>query len=258
MYRDQLDRTVVLPSLPPKRIVSLVPSQTELLAYLGLNEQVLGLTKFCVHPPSWRKQKTIIGGTKVLNLDGIANLQPDLVIANQEENDREQVLALAERFPVWVSRVADLSSALDMIQCIGDITATEETAKNLSEQIRLNFDALPTFETLGAVYLIWRKPYMAGGGDTFIHQMMKAAGFENLLGEAERYPELSAEALAQLNPEVILLSSEPYPFKEKHIAELSAICPKARIRLVDGEMFSWYGSRLLWAPAYFRKLRASL
>jgi ABC-type Fe3+-hydroxamate transport system substrate-binding protein len=252
---DQIGRAIVWPAQPPRRIVSLVPSQTELLADLGLEEEVVGVTKFCVHPAHWLKEKTVIGGTKQLHLDRIRQLQPDLIIANQEENDREQVLTLAREFPVWGSRVVDLPSAWEMITAIGAITGRESAAQQLVGSIRDEFVQLEQFPLRSAAYLIWRKPYMASGGDTFIHAMLRRAGFTNVFGDQDRYPEVSPEALAAADPEVILLSSEPYPFGEKHLAELSAICPKAEIRLVDGEMFSWYGSRLLKAARYFRKLR---
>ncbi|WP_020534465.1 helical backbone metal receptor [Lewinella cohaerens] len=252
---DQLERTVSLKVYPPQRIVSLVPSQTELLADLGLGDSVVGITKFCVHPSSWRKEKTIIGGTKQLHLDRIRSLKPDLIIANQEENDREQVEALAVDFPVWVSKVVDLSTALNMIAGVGEATNTRTSAEDLMLKIKTSFASLRSFPTHSCAYLIWRKPYMVSGGDTFIQAMMEVAGFENVFGHQNRYPEVTMEELAAADPEWILLSSEPFPFKEKHLTELSVVCPNAKIRLVDGEMFSWYGSRLLRSADYFRILR---
>ncbi|MGH1434859.1 MAG: helical backbone metal receptor [Lewinella sp.] len=252
---DQLGRTVSLTVYPPQRIVSLVPSQTELLADLGLGDSVVGITKFCVHPSSWRQEKTIIGGTKQLHLDRIRSLKPDLIIANQEENDREQVEALAVDFPVWVSKVVDLPTALNMITGIGEATDTRTLVGDLMLKIKASFADLRSFSIRSCAYLIWRKPYMASGGDTFIQAMLEVAGFENVFGHQNRYPEVTMEELAAADPEWILLSSEPFPFKEKHLAELSVVCPNAKIRLVDGEMFSWYGSRLLRSADYFRILR---
>ena len=101
-------------------------------------------------------------------------------------------------------------------------------------------------------YFIWRKPYMAVGGNNFIDAMLQHCGFHNVFSNLERYPEITTEQLQKANPQLILLSSEPYPFKEKHIAEFQAICPQATIKVVDGEMFSWYGSRLAMAPAYLQ------
>ncbi|MEL7220655.1 MAG: helical backbone metal receptor [Bacteroidota bacterium] len=253
-HTDQLGRTITLTNSPPQRIISLVPSQTELLADLGLEEQAVGITKFCVHPVHWRKEKTIIGGTKQLHLDRIRALQPDLIIANQEENDKEQVEVLAESFPVWVSKVVDLESALEMIAQVGTICHKSEAARALVKQIQDRFAQLPEMPKRRAAYLIWRKPYMVSGGDTFIHAMLQKAGFDNVFGEQKRYPEVSIANLQAANPEVILLSSEPFPFKEKHLAELQKHCPQAVIKLVDGELFSWYGSRLLHSASYFFNL----
>jgi ABC-type Fe3+-hydroxamate transport system substrate-binding protein len=252
---DQLGRRVELIAYPPKRIISLVPSQTELLADLGLEDRVVGITKFCVHPSSWRKEKTIIGGTKQLHLDRIRELKPDLIIANQEENDREQVEALAQEFPVWVSKVVDLPTALEMITGVGEATGTRTLAEDLALRIKTSFVDLEKFPINSCAYLIWRKPFMVSGGDTFIQSMLEAAGFQNVFGHQDRYPEVSLEELAAADPDWILLSSEPFPFREKHVEELSAVCPNAEIRLVDGEMFSWYGSRLLRSADYFRTLR---
>jgi ABC-type Fe3+-hydroxamate transport system substrate-binding protein len=247
-----------LPASPPRRIVSLVPSQTELLAHLGLEKEVAGITKFCVHPESWYRNKPRIGGTKQLHLDRIRALEPDLIIGNKEENTREEVLALANDFPVWISEVKDLTDAYAMITQVGRLTYRTTAADQLNRDIREAFAALPDYPPLRAAYLIWRQPYMVAGGDTFIHAMLEQAGFTNVFAERDRYPEVTAEALAASGAEVLLLSSEPFPFREKHLQELAEVCPAAVITLADGEAFSWYGSRLLTAPAYFRKLRRSI
>ncbi|MBX2929025.1 MAG: ABC transporter substrate-binding protein [Saprospiraceae bacterium] len=243
-------------SFPPRRIVSIVPSQTELLHDLGLDAEVAGLTKFCVHPAQWRRSKMQVGGTKQLHLDRIDALQPDLIIGNKEENDREQIETLARRYPVWMSDVRSLPDALDMITRIGEITDRAAQAIELSSRIAQAFDELKAFvagrSVRRAAYFIWRNPWMAAASDTFIHEMMGRAGFLNAFGHLERYPEISPTQLAAANPDVILLSSEPYPFREKHFAAFSACCPTADIRIVDGEMFSWYGSRLLQTAGYLR------
>jgi ABC-type Fe3+-hydroxamate transport system substrate-binding protein len=241
------------PSLPLK-IVSLVPSQTELLCDLGLRDRLVGVTKFCVHPPGLKREKTIVGGTKNVKLEVVAALQPDLIIGNKEENDKSQIEALASQFPVWISDIYTLGDALEMIAQIGALTGTSEAAADLIGRIRSAFAQLEKklagLPRQRAAYFIWRKPYMAVGADTFIHHMLHLAGFDNVFGHLSRYPEITPDMLAQAAPQVILLSSEPYPFKEKHLAELQAICPDAAIRLVDGEMFSWYGSRLLPTAEY--------
>lgn len=254
-FTDQMGRTVAVP-FPPQRIVSLVPSQTELLYDLGAGERVRGITKFCVHPQLWFRTKTRVGGTKQLHFDRIHALQPDLIIGNKEENDREQIEALARQYPVWMSDVRNLPDALDMISGIGGITGCEAEAKDLAGRIGRAFEQLKFMVSTRlprrAAYFIWRKPWMAAAADTFIHEMMLSAGFLNVFGNLSRYPEISPELLAAAAPELILLSSEPYPFKEKHFAEFLACYPAAEIRLVDGEMFSWYGSRLLRAAEYLK------
>jgi ABC-type Fe3+-hydroxamate transport system substrate-binding protein len=252
---DQIGRTVLVPK-HPNRIVSLVPSQTELLFDLGLDERVVGITKFCVHPEAWSRSKVRIGGTKNLNFTQIQELNPDLIIANKEENNEADIERLQAEFPVWVSDVNDLDSALEMIYSLSQITNIN--ADSLISEIRLGFDALrPITPPVRTLYFIWKNPYMAAGSDTFIHDMLQCCGLENVLS-SDRYPELSIDEIISLNPELILLSSEPFPFKEDHVKELQHLLPNARIKLVDGEMFSWYGSRLRAAPAYFSELIGSI
>ena len=255
---DQLNRSVTL-SFPPRRIVSLVPSQTELLAWLGLEEEVVGLTKFCVHPAGWRREKQQVGGTKQVKAERIAALRPDLIIGNKEENVREQIEALAADYPVWLSDVGDLDDALDMIRRIGALTDRRAAADALAQDIEAAFEGLAKAAAAAAppraAYLIWRRPYMVVGANTFIDDMLRRAGFVNAFGERSRYPAVTAEDLAAARADLLLLSSEPFPFREKHLDEFRRICPSADIQIVDGEMFSWYGSRLLQAPAYFRNLR---
>lgn len=241
----------------PQRIVSLVPSQTELLYSLGLDKEVAGITKFCVHPDEWFRNKQRIGGTKTINIQKILLLQPDLVIANKEENVKEQVEEIARHVPVYVTDIGNLEDALEMIRDIGEITNTAVKASQIIDTISAKFkalnDQLPQ-RTLKCAYLIWKDPYMTIGNDTFIHNMLHYCGFANAFSHLARYPEISIQDLVQQHCEYVLLSSEPYPFKEKHIDELQAVLPNAKIILVDGEMFSWYGSRLIEAPDYFKKI----
>lgn len=252
-FRDQLNRKVKL-SQVPKRIISIVPSQTELLFYLGLEAEVIGITKFCIHPAEKFKTVTKIGGTKQLDIEKVRWLNPDLIIANKEENDRLQVEELMNICPVWISDIFDLDSALQMISSIGDITGRPEQANDLCKEIKGLFDDLKLPLTiLKVAYIIWRKPYMLAGKGTFIDCMLQRCGLSNIT-EAERYPVFNAEALIASNPDLVFLSSEPYPFARKHIEEFKTILPKVRVVLVDGEMFSWYGSRLLHAPMYFKRL----
>lgn len=256
---DQLGRTISLPE-KPRRIVSLVPSQTELLADLGLEAEVIGITKFCIHPDRWFRSKTRVGGTKQLHLEQLAALQPDLIIANKEENEQQQVEWLMERFPVWTSDIKTLDQACAMITAIGDITGTAEKAKTITTKINTGFAALQPLPTpLRAAYFIWQEPLMCAGADTFISHLMERCNLQNVFTMRDgRYPELTAEALHELRPDVLLLSSEPFPFAEKHRTAWQQQFPDMRVELVDGEYFSWYGSRLVDAPGYFAPLIAHL
>jgi len=242
-------------NFPPKRIISVVPSQTELLFDLGLDAEVVGITKFCVHPDEWFRTKTRIGGTKKLNIEMIRELNPELIIANKEENEREQIEELAREFPVWISDIQNIPQALQMIQVVGQLTGAEAKANELVDEIVVGFTNLHKANTPKRVaYFIWYNPWMTVGGDTFISNMIQTIGWQNVLKDESRYPEITLEQLKAYNPELVLLSSEPYPFKEKHIEEIKAVLPDADVRLVDGEMFSWYGSRLKEAIEYFNKL----
>jgi ABC-type Fe3+-hydroxamate transport system substrate-binding protein len=254
LITDMLGRELNIPERP-LRIVSLVPSQTELLADLGLDAEVVGITKFCVHPQSWFRTKPRIGGTKDVKPERVAALKPDLILANKEENVQAQVEALSGIAPVWVSDIHTLADALDMIRQVGDLVNRAEAAQTLAQQIETGFATLrksPMPERVA--YAIWRGPWMWAGGDTFIHELLQRCGWKNVCAGMPRYPEVSLETLALLQPDRVLLSSEPYPFREQHLAEIKTLLPGARIQLVDGELFSWYGSRLVQSPAYFRQL----
>ncbi|GAB3721518.1 helical backbone metal receptor [Hymenobacter agri] len=270
---DQLGRRVAVP-FPPQRIVSLVPSQTELLFDLGLGAKVVGVTKFCIHPPEARTRATVVGGTKNFDFEKIAALKPDLIIGNKEENYQEGIEQLAAQYPVWLSDISNLPEALDMIRRVGLIAGAKERAAALATEVEASFAALdaPTEDTIGPTaataapavaeaapvsiaYFIWRKPYMVAATGTFINDLLARAGFTNAFAHLSRYPEISAEQLAAAKPQRIFLSSEPYPFAAKHVAEFQALCPAAKIEIVDGELFSWYGSRLRHSAAYLSSLR---
>lgn len=257
--KDQLNRVVTLAGIP-KRIISLVPSQTELLFDLGLEEEVTGITKFCVHPEHWFRNKSRVGGTKTIKIDMIHSLQPDLIIANKEENVKEQIHLLEKIAPVWISDVNNTEDAFRMIQGLGEITGKEKRSEKMISQIKKDFAALGLlinqshFKKYRTAYLIWKDPYMAAGGGTFIHSMLKLSGMENVFSGTDRYPDITTRELREKNTELVLLSSEPYPFHQKHIAELLEALPHAKILLADGEIFSWYGSRMLKAASYIKKL----
>ncbi|HPH24968.1 MAG TPA: helical backbone metal receptor [Chitinophagaceae bacterium] len=251
-----------LQNIQPTRIISLVPSQTELLHYLGLDNEVIGITKFCIHPNQWFRIKTRIGGTKNIDIEMIKALNPTLIIANFEENVQEQIEQVSKICPVVVTNVNTLEDALQMIEELGAITNTSYKAHELVANIQLNFKELVQWNkklhNATVAYLIWKEPYMTVGGDTFINNLLQICGLQNVFANEKRYPIISIEILQQIAPTFIFLSTEPYPFKEKHIIELQSQLPNSKIQIVDGEMFSWYGSKLLYVPKYCIQLIESL
>lgn len=249
-FTDMMGRTMNVPD-NPQRIVSVVPSQTELLYDLGLNDEVVGITKFCVHPEDWFRNKTRIGGTKKLRIEEIIKLNPDLIIANKEENEQEQIEELAKYFPVWVSDIHNIPQALQMIQVVGQLTNRDAKAAEMVEDIVQGFTKLTKASSKKRVaYMIWHNPWMSIGADTFISNVIQTMGWQNILQDKSRYPEITLEELKAYNPELVLLSSEPFPFKELHIEEVKQVLPNTEVMLVDGEMFSWYGSRMVHAVNY--------
>jgi ABC-type Fe3+-hydroxamate transport system substrate-binding protein len=260
-YTDHMHRNIEI-TPPVQRIVSLVPSITELLVDLGLRQQIVGVTKFCIHPEDIRKEKQRVGGTKNPNIDAIAALQPDLILASKEENEKQHIDSLAAMFPVWVSDVKNFNDAISLINSIGMLTNTQNNADIIAQQIIGSKDNFHTYYNTvhgmrhpeKAAYLIWKNPYMTVGGDTFINAMLTMAGFANAFEAMCRYPVVTIEELNALHIKYLFLSSEPYPFHQTHVDELKRQVPGAHVILVDGEMFSWYGSRMLHCFAYFKQL----
>jgi ABC-type Fe3+-hydroxamate transport system substrate-binding protein len=256
------------------RIVSLVPSITELLFDLDLEEEVVGITKFCVHPNQWFRSKQRIGGTKNVHIDILQSLSPTLVIASKEENIKDQVDAIASFSEVLLTDVKNLEDAIEMITIIGAKANRFKAAEDIIEKIKANFSnlSLLPYVTLSAAaeskgrnsnpatlcYLIWRNPYMTVGNDTFIHNMLQKCGYNNVFAEQTRYPAITLDDIKKANPDFIFLSSEPYPFKQIHIEELQHELPTSKIILVNGEYFSWYGSRLINAPNYFKSMLSEI
>jgi len=253
--KDQLDRIFQL-SKPPERIVSLVPSQTELLVDLGLRSKIVGITKFCVHPKELRKEIAVVGGTKEINLTKIKALQPDIIICNKEENTKEIVEQCAKIAPVWVSDIYTIEDSLEMILALGEIFSACKKTSEICEKIVLEAASFSEFikekPIKKVAYLIWKNPYMAAGRNTFINDILGVNNFENILSEtSSRYPEIEISELKKAD--LVLLSSEPYPFKETDVLVLKKAL-QTEVLLVDGEYFSWYGSRLQNAFAYFKTL----
>lgn len=255
LFFDHLDRKVRVNNYPPRRIISLVPSQTELIVDLGLGNNLVGVTKFCVHPETLRVEKTVVGGTKQVNFKIIQELKPDIILCNKEENTPEMVRRLTAIAPVHVSDVISLNDALRLIQDYGKIFKVENEASFLSEKINIKFQrflAKNKFRrSISCVYLIWKDPYMCVGKQTFINSMLEQLNFKNSISES-RYPEIDLEEIYNKKPDLVLLSSEPYPFKKKHTAIFQEKGIKTLI--VNGEYFSWYGSRLLQSVDYFESV----
>ncbi|ADR21259.1 iron ABC transporter [Marivirga tractuosa] len=251
--KDQINNLVQLDSYP-KRIVSLVPSITEYLYDLGLSEEIVGITKFCVHPKNFIEEKVIIGGTKQQHLDKIRSLQPDLIIASKEENVKQYVEKLSRVCPVYVSDVDGFETALEMMEDIGELTDRSKKAEEITHSIIQEFDSIKKpLSSINVAYCIWKSPWMWAGKDTFISEMLQFSGFKNIV-EKDRYPAKGMDEIVKQHPDYIFLSSEPFPFEPKHIEELRKEFPRADFIMVDGEMFSWYGSRMLKAPQYFNSL----
>jgi len=257
IFQDQIGNSIELHSTP-KRIISLVPSITEFLSDINLDKEVVGITKFCVHPKTWLKEKAVVGGTKQQHIDQIKDLKPDLIIANKEENTKDYVDQLADICPIYVSEVNDFDSSIEMMLSIGKITDKEDESNRLVEYIKKEFDSLsiPNQQTKVA-YCIWKNPWMWAGSANYISNMLELCGFKNVI-DIHRYPEISMDDIINKKPELVFLSSEPFPFKEEHISELKKEYPNTNFKIVDGEMFSWYGSRMLKLPNYAQLLLSEI
>ena len=235
------------------RVISLVPSITETLFDICLTSyEIIGRTKFCIHPKELVKDVEIIGGTKNLNLEKIKILKPDLIIANKEENVKEQVEELMKDFKVLVTDIETLEDNSELLKQLGKIFNKEKIADEINLKTYEAFDIPKSENKLKVAYLIWKDPYMTVGGDTFISRILEELGFENQFKDQKRYPEVQLEDLKEAD--LIFLSSEPFPFKEKHIAEIQNICVDQKIMIVDGEAFSLYGSHLAKCGEYYLEL----
>lgn len=259
---DQLHRTVYLKDTP-KRIVSLVPSQTELLCDLGLEANLVGVTKFCVHPHHIKTDVTVVGGTKQIHLDRIKKLNPDIILCNKEENTKDIVEACELICPVHVSDIFTIDDSLELIEQYSDIFNIENKASLLITKIKNEVEDFEIFirdkPTIKVAYFIWKNPWLVAANDTFINYLLNVNKFKNVYHAKTRYPEIELSEVKTNNQvDLVLLSSEPFPFNNSHVAEVQVFYPNAKVITVDGEMFSWYGSRLLKAFKYFKDLRLSL
>jgi len=247
----------------PKRIISLVPSQTELLYDLGLEDSIIGITKFCVHPYHFKSTKKVVGGTKKVHFEKIRLLQPDIIICNKEENTKEIVDELSKICPVWVTNINTIEDNFQMIFDFGQLFNRRIEAQKWNDKLAFALSDFKNFikekPTKKVTYFIWKNPYMVAGSDNFINELLRLNHFDNIYNSKGRYPEIELEKMElEGNPDLVLLSSEPFPFKEEDALEIQKIAPYAKMVFVDGEMFSWYGSRLLKAFGYFKDLHGQL
>jgi ABC-type Fe3+-hydroxamate transport system substrate-binding protein len=242
----------------PKRIVSLVPSTTETLFALGASERVVGVTRFCVHPREARERARVVGGTKNPRTEIILSLEPDLVLANQEENRKEDVERLRERIPVRVFFPKNVSEAIADVRSLGELVGESTAASALAVEMERALAAFRATEWRKTRYLyfIWRRPYMVAGPETFVEALLAEAGFVNAAPrDRGRYPEMETEEIARARADVLLLSSEPFPFEEKHREELlSELGSEVPVVLADGELLSWHGARLREGLPYLSSL----
>ncbi len=242
----------------PVRIVSLVPSTTETLFSLGAAERVVGVTRFCVHPEEARARARVVGGTKNPRIETILSLEPDLVLANQEENRKEDVERLRESVPVQIFFPRNVPEAVADIRSLGALIGEPNPAHALAKEIESALVALRADEwrRVRYLYVLWRHPYMVAGPETFIEALLAEAGFVNAApGDRGRYPEMRSEEIERAAADVLLLGSEPFPFGEEHRAELMAVAGRdVRVLLADGELLSWHGARLRQGLVYLRSL----
>jgi len=257
-FFDQMGHKVFLEETP-KRIISLVPSQTDLLYYLEVPP--IAQTIFCIKPELEFKKATKIGGTKKLHLDKIRALNPDLIIGNKEENNQDQIEILRKEFPVWMSDIYTIENSLEMINAIGEMLDIRKKSEVLVEEIseKLSSIKAQSYSPQSFCYVIWKDPIMAVGKNSFINSMLELVGFTNILTPpSERYPVLNREEILGLKPDVVLLSSEPFPFTSSHIDEFESLFPDSTVKLVDGESCSWYGSYMLNGLNYLQNFRQPL
>ncbi len=262
IYTDSLNRAIDVPK-SPKRIVSLVPSLTELLHDLGLERNIVGITKYCVHPTHYLATKTVVGGTKKVNFQVIKDLQPDFILCSKEENTEKMVLELEKIAPVYVTDVNSFDDALDMIKKLGLILNRRTQSKHIIDKINFRLQAfqetIMDIPTIKVAYFIWAKPWMVAGSKTFIDDMLKICRFKNVYANLERYPEIDIEKMPLRDKrDVLFFSSEPYDFSDDEVYEVLQKNRKILTVYVDGQYFSWYGSRLVKAFDHFAQIHKKI
>ncbi|MDP2089068.1 MAG: helical backbone metal receptor [Flavobacteriaceae bacterium] len=261
-YLDQLQRIITIKS-KPQRIISLVPSLTELLFDFGLEKELVGITNFCVHPYHLKSTKTIVGGTKKVDLEIIKGLNPDFILCAKEENTPKMVDELEKITTVFVADINSIKDSLELIDLLGKILYRQTESENLLQKIDFQLTQFKNFAKYlprkKVAYFIWKNPWMVAGGDNYINDLLKLNNFINVYEEKGRYPEVDIQKIrTDGNPKIVLLSTEPYHFRDEHAFEIGRHSNHAKTVFVDGELFSWYGSRLLKAIPYFKKMHELL
>lgn len=247
---DHLGRKITY-EYPPKRMISLCPGITETLFEIGLENEIVGRTRYCKYPEA-AQEVPAVAGTKDLKLEKIHEVKPDLIIMEKEENTKEMVETLEQHYPVYVAEVQTIDDAYRMITDMGQLTDRKQEADSLADSIRSAFAELPALPAARVAYVIWKKPYMAAGRDTYINSLLQRIGLITPFAESpDRYPAVTEEQFKEAKLDLVLLASEPYPFKEKQQKEFQEMLPGTAIQLIDGEMF-WYGARMLKSARYLR------
>ncbi len=266
VIKDDLGREHVF-ATPPRRIVSLVPSLTETIVFLGAKEKLVGITDYCIRPEGTLAAITRIGGTKNPDIAKILSLPPDLVIANKEENEKRHIEALEREVPVFLTYPRSVQDTAKTVRDLGIILEAENTAERFTSAIAAFLHSIksdpPFSQPLRTACMVWRNPWMAAGPDTYASNLLGVFGFENVVPDLEnRYPKMTLDAVLERKPDVILLPDEPYDFGDEDKAFVADFLGKrnatSRVELIDGAYLTWFGSRTLEALVYLKGIRRRL
>lgn len=252
IFTQSLAKDKLVLDKKPQRIVSLVPSVTETLLDIGVVP--VGRTSFCIEPKDKVTNIPRVGGTKTLNINRIAKLNPDLIIANTEENTKEQIETLQSmNFHVWLTFPVTMQDVLEMLIEMGQLCSSKEAIEKKMDDFRLFLETPLPQTQLKVLILIWKDPWMAVGKKTYTDELLQFSGAVNVCAKP-RYPIITPEVVQGWQPDVILLPTEPYAFQEKDQKIWSKLCPKATVTFFCGEDLFWSGFRTPKAAAELSKL----
>jgi len=255
-FNDDLERRIYLDKAP-RKIISLCPSLSETLYDLGLAECIAGRTDYCVHPQELADRVPSVGGPKSVSIDAVKKIGPDLILIVKEENDKKNIEKLtALGYKCFIFDINSVSDALKMLVKLGKIFGLEKKASKIHDNVVKGLDSIKGIGNGASfLYMVWNSPYMACATDNYINSLLNHAGLSNCLSDRlKRYVIMPLNSLKSLSPELVLLPSEPYRYTFADRAKFEKIFPAARVELVDGEMFCWYGSRMAKASEYIKKL----